>query len=269
TATLTNKAGTDMTITLDNGAVIQIKAGDTEGSVLFDAPKDDVYVDAGKVEAVIESTTGGDFEKLDIDPSAAVTEVTDTVDTSTVKLTADVTTVGEGGVITYTVTVSSPVTGAPLVVKLANGQTITIPVDGTSGTAQFTAPNNVHTSNLESVTGGNFEKVETSGETSITVTDVPGAEDSTSVSLSASKSVEEGGQITYTATLTNKAGTDMTITLDNGAVIQIKAGDTQGSVLFDAPKDDVYVDAGKVEAVIESTTGGDFEALVVDSTPAV
>ncbi|MEE1961037.1 immunoglobulin-like domain-containing protein [Pseudomonas auratipiscis] len=63
----------------------------------------------------------------------------------------------------------------------------------------------------------------------------------------------------YTATLTHPAGTAMTVTLSNGAVINIPAGETTGSVDFDAPKDDVYIDAGTVEASIESTTGGDFE----------
>ncbi|MEE1961038.1 immunoglobulin-like domain-containing protein [Pseudomonas auratipiscis] len=48
-----------MTVTLSNGAVINIPAGETTGSVDFDAPKDDVYIDAGTVEASIESTTGG------------------------------------------------------------------------------------------------------------------------------------------------------------------------------------------------------------------
>ncbi|MEE1869987.1 immunoglobulin-like domain-containing protein, partial [Pseudomonas auratipiscis] len=104
----------------------------------FDAPKDDVYIDAGTVEASIESTTGGDFEKLAVDETPAVTEVKDTTDTSTVELTADVGTIGEGGVITYTATVSAPVTGSDLVINLANGQHITIPVGQSTGTVEYT-----------------------------------------------------------------------------------------------------------------------------------
>jgi hypothetical protein len=52
--------------------------------------------------------------------------VTDTIDTTTVKLTD--TSVAEGGTVTYTATVGAPVTGSPVVVTLANGQTITIEV---------------------------------------------------------------------------------------------------------------------------------------------
>ncbi|MDH0640982.1 type I secretion protein, partial [Pseudomonas sp. GD03860] len=275
TATLTNKAGTDMTITLDNGAVILIKAGEKVGTVEFDAPEDDVYIDAGEVQAVIESTDGGDFEKLNIDTTPAVTEVTDTPDQSTVTLSADVTTIGEGGVITYTATVSAPVTGSPLVINLTNGQQITIGLGQTTGTVEFTAPDNVHETNLdltnsiESVTGGNYEDLVASGDTTVTVTDGPGSEDITGLSLTATKAVDEGGQITYTATLTNPAGTAMTVTLSNGAVINIAAGATSGTVTVDAPEDDVYIDRDNVEVTIEGTTGGDFENLVVDSSPAV
>ena len=275
TATLTNPAGTAMTVTLSNGAVIEIKAGETSGTVTVDAPTDDVYLDADTVEATIESTDGGDFENLVVDTTPAVTDVADTYDTSTVKLTADVTTIGEGGVITYTATVSSPVTGTPLVITLANGQSITIPVNATSGTVQYTAPDNVHTSNLDlsnsitGTTGGNFEKLETSGETTITVTDSPATQNDTGLKLTATTSVDEGGKITYTATLTNKAGTDMTVSLDNGKTITIKAGETTGTVTIDAPGDDVYLDEGNVGAKITGTNGGDFESLVVDGSTAV
>ncbi|MFK8333481.1 immunoglobulin-like domain-containing protein, partial [Pseudomonas sp. BJa5] len=72
-------------------------------------------------------------------------------------------------------------------------------------------------------------------------------------------SVNEGGEITYTATLTNPAGTAMTITLSNGESITIAAGETSGSVTVAAPDDDVYIDAGQVEATITGTSGGDFE----------
>ncbi|MFK8333372.1 immunoglobulin-like domain-containing protein, partial [Pseudomonas sp. BJa5] len=100
TATLTNPAGTAMTITLSNGESITIAAGETSGSVTVAAPDDDVYIDAGQVEATITGTSGGDFENLAVDNTPAVTEVNDTIDPSTVKLTADVSTIGEGGVIT-------------------------------------------------------------------------------------------------------------------------------------------------------------------------
>ncbi|WP_414923487.1 immunoglobulin-like domain-containing protein, partial [Pseudomonas sp. IT-P294] len=75
---------------------------------------------------------------------AAVTNVTDTLDTSTVKLTATGS-AAEGGVVTYTATVGAPVTGSPVTVSLANGQTITIDIGKTTGFTTTLAPNDALT----------------------------------------------------------------------------------------------------------------------------
>ncbi|MGU3348423.1 retention module-containing protein, partial [Pseudomonas monsensis] len=272
TATLTNPAGTPVTVTLSNGSVITIEAGKTTGTVTVPAPADDVYKDAGKVEVTIKDATGGNFENLVPSTTPAVTEVTDTIDTSTVKLTAD-TTVAEGGTVTYTATVGAPVTGSPVIVTLANGQSITIEVGKTSGTLTTTAPNDALagnaplTNSITGVSGGNYEDlVADKTPVSTTVTDVA---DTTNLSLSATGSVAEGGSIVYTATLTNPAGTPVTVTLSNGSVITIEAGKTTGTVTVPAPADDVYKDAGKVEVTIKDVSGGNFENLVPSTTPAV
>ncbi|WP_248738734.1 immunoglobulin-like domain-containing protein [Pseudomonas sp. MWU12-2029] len=272
TATLTNPAGTPVTVTLSNGAVITIEAGKTTGTVSVPAPADDVYKDAGKVEVTIKDASGGNFENLVPSTVPAVTEVTDTIDTTTVKLTATES-AAEGGTVTYTATVGAPVTGSPVTVTLANGQSITIEVGKTTGTVTTTAPNdalNGHeplTNSITGVSGGNYENlVADKTPVSTTVTDTV---DTTNLTLSATPEVNEGGQITYTATLTNAAGTPVTVTLSNGAVITIEAGKTTGTVTVDAPKDDVYKDAGTVETTIKGATGGNFENLVTSTAPAV
>ncbi|WP_338109234.1 beta strand repeat-containing protein, partial [Pseudomonas prosekii] len=272
TATLTNAAGTPVTVTLSNGAVITIDAGKTSGTATVPAPSDDVYKDAGKVEATIASATGGNFENLVPSTVPAVTNVTDTIDTSTVKLTATGT-AAEGGTVTYTATVGQPVTGSPVTVSLANGQTITIDIGKTVGTVTTLAPNDAlagHaplTNSITNVTGGNYENlVADKTPVSTTITDTV---DTTNLSLSATGSVAEGGSIVYTATLTNAAGSPVTVTLSNGAVITIDAGKTSGTATVPAPSDDVYKDAGKVEATISSATGGNFENLVPSTTPAI
>ncbi|QTU00560.1 retention module-containing protein [Pseudomonas chlororaphis] len=272
TATLTNAAGTPVTVTLSNGAVITIAAGATTGSVTVAAPADDVYKDAGKVEATIQDATGGNFENLVPSTAPAVTNVTDTIDTSTVSLTATPS-VAEGGVVVYTASVTAPVTGSPVVVTLSNGQTITIPVGESSGTVNFTAPNDALvggsslSTTITGATGGNYEKLAVDSKPADTsVTDTP---DTTSLTLSATNTVAEGGSIVYTATLTNAAGTPVTVTLSNGAVINIAAGATTGTVTVAAPADDVYKDAGTVQATIQTATGGNFENLVPSTAPAV
>ena len=143
----------------------------------------------------------------------------------------------------YTASVTAPVTGSPVVVTLSNGQTITIPVGESSASVNFTAPNDALaggsslSTTITKADGGNYEKLEVSDKPAETsVTDTP---DTTTLSLSATESVAEGGSIVYTATLTNAAGTPVTVTLSNGAVITIAAGATSGTATVAAPADDV------------------------------
>ncbi|WP_414894464.1 immunoglobulin-like domain-containing protein, partial [Pseudomonas sp. IT-232MI5] len=112
-----------------------------------------------------------------------------------------------------------------VVVTLANGQTITIGVGQTTGTATTTAPNDALTGHapltnaITNVTGGNYENL-VADKTPVS-TNVTDTVDTTNLSLSATGSVAEGGSIVYTATLTNAAGSPVTVTLSNGAVITI------------------------------------------------
>ncbi|PVZ30204.1 retention module-containing protein, partial [Pseudomonas sp. CC120222-01a] len=272
TATLTNVAQSPVTVTLSNGQTITIAANQTTGSVAVSTHGDNPYLDAGQVSASITNASGGNFENLAVNSTPAVTNVTDTIDTSTVSLTATPT-VAEGGTIIYTATVGAPVTGSPVVVTLANGQSITIPVGQSSGTATGTVSNDVYqghaavTNSITSVSGGNYENlVANQSPVSTSVTDV---QDTTTVSLSATQTVAEGGQIVYTATLTNAAQSPVTVTLSNGQTITIAANQTSGSVAVATHGDNPYLDAGQVSARITGATGGNFENLAVNSTPAV
>ncbi|NQD77772.1 immunoglobulin-like domain-containing protein, partial [Pseudomonas sp. CM27] len=92
--------------------------------------------------------------------------------------------------------------------------------------------------------------------------------DTTTATLTASPSVTEGGVITYTVTLSNPAQTPLTVTLSNGQTITVEAGKTQGSVDFQTPVNDVYNNGSTVSVTIENATGGNFEQLTPNLTPA-
>ncbi|MEB0238939.1 type I secretion protein, partial [Pseudomonas sp. 5S3] len=281
TATLSNKAGTDVTLKLDNGSSITIKAGDTVGTVTVPAPTDDVFIDKSTQTVKITDASGGNFEKLEVAGNGATTTINDTIDKVDVVLTAT-TTVGEGGNIVYTASLvdknGAPVTNItnPLTVTLDNGKTITIGVNQSSGSITAVAPNDVYkgdqtvTTAIKGVTGGEHFENLVPGTTAVntTVTDTPGTDNTTTVTLTAPSAVNEGGQITYTATLSNKAGTDVTLKLDNGSSITIKAGETVGTVTVPAPTDDVFIDKSTQTVKITETTGGNFEKLEVAGSGA-
>ncbi|MFB3306792.1 immunoglobulin-like domain-containing protein, partial [Pseudomonas sp. AMR01] len=272
TATLTNPAQTAVTVTLSNGQTIVIEAGKSAGSVVFETPANDVYNNGSTVNTTITSATGGNFENLATNPTPAVTTITDSVDTTTVTLTANPSVV-EGGDITYTATLTNPAQTA-VTVTLSNGQTINIEAGKSSGTAVFQTPANDVYNNGSTVSttitkaeGGNFENLATNSAPAVTT--ITDSVDTTTVTLTANPSVVEGGDITYTATLTNPAQTAVIVTLSNGQTIVIEAGKSAGSVVFETPANDVYNNGSTVNTTITNATGGNFENLATNPTPAV
>ena len=73
---------------MSNGAIIVIAAGALTGTVNVPvAASDDVYVDPTSVSASITGTSGGGIGIV-IDATPAITSITDTIDTTTVSLSA-------------------------------------------------------------------------------------------------------------------------------------------------------------------------------------
>ncbi|WP_205300748.1 immunoglobulin-like domain-containing protein, partial [Pantoea sp. Ap-967] len=229
----------------------------------------DVYQGHAPVTNSISNVSGGNYENLVADKSQVSTSVTDVQDTTTVTLTATPS-VAEGGTIIYTASVGAPVTGSPVVVSLANGQTITIPVGQSSGTATGAVSNDVYqghapvTNNITAVSGGNYENlVANTATVSTTVTDV---QDTTTVSLTATPSVAEGGTIIYTATVgAPVTGNPVVVTLTNGQTITIPVGQSSGTATG-VVSNDVYQGHAPVTNSINNVSGGNYENLVADKT---
>ena len=272
TATVGQAPLSNLTVTLSNGAVIVIPAGQTTGTVNVTIPANDTpYNDGGQISTTITGTTGGNGLIVTPSTTPAVTQVTDTIDTTTATLTATPS-VTEGGVITYTVTLTNPAQ-TPVTVTLSNGQTVTIEAGKSSGSVDFQPPaNDVYnngstvSTTITGTTGGNFENLVPNPTPAQTV--INDSVDTTTATLTATPSVTEGGVITYTVTLTNPAQTPVTVTLSNGQTVTIEAGKSSGSVDFQPPANDVYNNGSTVSTTITGTTGGNFENLVPNPTPA-
>ncbi len=274
TATISSAPVSDLTVTLSNGETITILAGQTSGTKSVTvASSDDVYVDPSSMSATITGTSGGGIG-VSIDATPAVTSITDTVDATSVTLSAAANAT-EGGSVVYTATVANAVTGTPLVITLTNGATITIPVGQTTANSAallvraddtYVQGNQNVTVGITGTTGGNYEALTT---TSTVTTVVADDADATAVTLSAAANVTEGGSVVYTATVANAVtGTPLVITLTNGATITIPVGQTTAnSAALLVRADDTYVQGNQnVTVGITGTTGGNYEALTTTST---
>ena len=271
--------GSDLVVTLSNGVEITIAAGATSGTSATQAIQgDDVHLDSASFDVSISGTSGGNYEDLNTADTATVT-ISDTIDTTTVTL-GDVN-VSEGDPsFTYGATVNNAVdpTGSDLVVTLSNGVEITIAAGATSGTSatQAIQGDDVHLDSasfdvsISGTSGGNYEDLNTADTATVTISDTI---DTTTVTLSATPEVsEDGGTVTYTATVNNAPDdSDLVVTLSNGVEITIAVGETSNS------EDDImtagdlagFLAAGKFTVTIDDSTGGNYEAIDITDDATV
>ncbi|RYA23239.1 hypothetical protein CRU96_08705, partial [Malaciobacter halophilus] len=137
TANLSTPALTDMTITLSNGAIINIPAGSTTGSVVASiTPDPDVYKEEDiTIEATVSGTDGGGFDIVNSDTTASTT-VIDTIDTTNATLTSSISGDEDGATVTYKITLDTAPTKDETFTFKVDGveQTITVKAGETTGT---------------------------------------------------------------------------------------------------------------------------------------
>ncbi|WP_317629800.1 immunoglobulin-like domain-containing protein, partial [Pseudomonas alabamensis] len=300
TVTLTNAQGlpvsghNGLTFTLTDGTVVKVPAGSTTGTATIVA-KDDVYT-GGQADIVnkLVSVSGGDnFEKLTLGGETRTTTVTDETGTPgnpggtgtsnggdlvTVGITADQTSVNENQPATFTVTLNRTLE-RDLNITLSNGATVTVKAGATTATYTLAAQGDDVFKDGETVKLGVQSAVDAGGKgfENLQLSTTPATlqiTDTTSevvATLTADKTtVTEGGQVTYTVTLTNAQGlpvsghNGLTFTLTDGTVVKVPAGSTSGTATIVA-KDDVYT-GGQADIVnkLVSVSGGDtFEKLTL------
>jgi hypothetical protein len=274
TASLGAAAQGQVLVTITGGSIITIASGASSGTVSVAAPGEDVYLDSSTVSRSITGATGGNFESLAASTVAATTSISDTTDATTVSLTASPS-IAEGGSITYTASLGAAAQGQVLVtISVAGGSIITIASGASSGTVSVAAPgedvyldSSTVSRSITGATGGNFESLAAS-TVAATVTSISDTTDATTVSLTASPSIAEGGSITYTASLGAAAQGQVLVTITGGSIITIASGASSGTVSVAAPGEDVYLDSSTVSRSITGATGGNFESLAASTVAA-
>ncbi|MFV3329262.1 immunoglobulin-like domain-containing protein, partial [Pseudomonas sp. NY15372] len=273
---------------LTDGTEVTIPAGSASGSVTVKAP-DDVFT-GGQPEIVnkLDTVTGSDnFEKLTLDQGEVKVDVTDepgsgTPGTGNEGDKFEVTIVSKGDVTedqqpTFTIRISEKL-DHDVTVTLSNNQQVVIQAGKTEvdyslpaqGDDVFTDPGKAELGVTDAtVQGKQFENLQLGGKAVVNITDTVSEVTAT---LSVDKStVAEGGEITYTVTLSN--GQKLPVTghgglvfkLTDGTEVTIPAGSASGSVTVKAP-DDVFTGGQPtITNKLESVEGGDkFEKLTLD-----
>ncbi|WP_454833062.1 tandem-95 repeat protein [Pseudomonas veronii] len=191
----------------------------------------------------------------------------------TITLTATPSITEAGGVVVYTVFVTQAPT-SDLTVTLSNGLSVVVPAGQTAGALNVTFAGNdtpyLDASSISATitgTSGGGNLIITT-DPAPAVTQINDTIDTTTVTLSANASVDEGGKIVYTATVNNAAQTDVTITLSNNTTITIEAGKTTGTVSVDTPANLADGKDLTVSATITGASGGNYENLAINPEAA-
>ncbi|MCZ0752839.1 retention module-containing protein, partial [Aeromonas enteropelogenes] len=184
--------------------------------------------------------------------------------------------VNEGGTITFTASVDTPVFGTDLIVTLSNSAVITIPAGQSSGSVTVAAPSDSPYVDPSTITvaitgtqGGGFNQIITGPSTTTEINDTV---DTTTVTLSsatAGQEVVEGGSIVYTASVNNPvSGSPLTVILSNGVVITIPVGASSASSdPVPVRGDDIYQQGEEsLSVTIDKTSGGNYENVVTTGT---
>ena len=165
TATLSSASHGVTTIHTDQGD-ITIADGATTGTLVIAANNgEDVYSDASSLTASITGVSGGGFESLVVGTATATANVSDTVTTATVDLTAS--TVDEGAGVDYVFTATLSAASHGVTTIHTDQGDITIADGATTGTLVIAANNGEDvysdasslTASITGVSGGGFESL--------------------------------------------------------------------------------------------------------------
>ena len=276
TVSLSHPTQTAATATVRVGETdypVNIAAGANSGSVDVPNPNDeDVYLDASALTASVSGFSGGNFEKVDFIKATATANISDTIDTTTVSLSA---TDGKEGdeTISFTVSLSNPAQTAATATVNANDKSYTVTIPAGASSANLSVPNpnaedvyldaSTLTASVTAFEGGDFEAVDFSKASA--TANISDTVDTTAVSLSATDGKEGDANISFTVTLDNAARTAATATVRVGGTdcaVTIPAGKSSATVSVPNPyTNDPYIGARTLTASVSGFSGGNFEQV--------
>ncbi|TLP54437.1 type I secretion C-terminal target domain-containing protein, partial [Pseudomonas mosselii] len=282
------QTGTTSTLTVNVGGTNYSVKVDASGKGTLTVPNpngEDAYNDASTLKATVTAVNGGNFENVSLTGATATATIADTIDTTSVTVTAVNAKEGDATV-TFNFQLSNPPqTGSPATLSVnVGGTNYTVNIDATGkGTLAVPNPNgedvytdaSTLTAIVTSINGGNFEATSVTGATATaTIADTI---DTTTLSISGTSAVAEGNNATYTLSLTNPAKTDVTVklvysgTATNGsdytgvATVVIKANTSSTTFTIPTIKDNVTEGTEQFTVKIDSAAGGSFENLAIST----
>ncbi|MFJ4349121.1 immunoglobulin-like domain-containing protein, partial [Pseudomonas sp. NPDC089401] len=249
---------------------------DADGKGTLQVPNtngEDVYKDASTVTATVTAVNGGNYEGVDLTDATTTATVEDTLDNTTVAVSAEPAKEGDAN-ITFNFQLSNPPQGATTLTVNVGGTIYTVSVDADGkGTLQVPNTNgedvykdaSTVTATVTAVNGGNYEGVDLTGAT--TTATVADTETPVTVTVTGVAATEADAKVTFNFELSHKpeagsdpvqlvvrvAGQEYTVNID---------ADGKGSLQVDNPNgEDVYNDASSLVAEVVSGTGGNFEKI--------
>ncbi len=273
--------GSPLVLSLSNLQTITIPVGDSSGFVPLDIRDDDQFIQGRELlDVAVIDASGGQYDQLNIDQSTNIGVVDDS-DPATLTLNDVMVNEGSG---TATITASLSHTPlVPLTVTLnVNGTdglpaTITFGTDYVAGTnvtsSAFVNPNgedvyvdgsqftvSVAGTSNDPTAADNFEQLVTTDTATVTVNDTI---DTTTATLTGNGSIQQGGSVEYTVTLSaevRSGDAPVIVKLSNGLSIEITTG-TTGKVTDTNPQDGQVVSIETVTQTPTEALPGSFEKL--------
>ncbi|WP_240435327.1 retention module-containing protein [Pectobacterium parmentieri] len=261
--------GSPLVIDMGNNVSITIPVGQSSGTVDVATRPDDAYQQGNvPVEFSIVGTSGGNYEALDT-TSTTRTTVVDNNDGTKITLEGP-DTVTEGEEITIIARVELPPQGSDLVIRLTNGEIVTIPVGKTEGSVTYAARGDDNlvqgdipqTVGIETATGGNYENLVNGAPIVTTVQD----NDVPVLTVGDAGTVAEGQPARFEIALSKPvdAATTLTFTLRHGSTDADDIGTPTVTIAGQPVAVTVNADGSYSVPVAAGTTDG-----IVVSVPTV